>query len=99
MTCKQKVAPGALSEQNLDELLGAVRKIWESIAKNTVTINGQKKNINGNIGMLFGGDGVTLAEKTVLRAYLNTTSNIAGCQAIRRKIGQLPALKMGPDLP
>ena len=37
--------------------------------------------------MLFSADGVTPAEKTILRAYLNTTENIAGCQAIRRKIG------------
>ena len=99
MTCKQKVAPGASLQENLDELLTAVRKIWEAISKNTVTINGQKKNMNGNIGMLFGGDGVTLAEKTVLRSYLNTTSNIAGCQAIRRKIGQHPALIIPPPLP
>ena len=87
MTCKQKVAPGESMEQNLDELIGAVRKIWECISKNTVKINGNKQNINGNIGMLFSADGVTLAEKVVLRAYLNTTANIAGCQAIRRRIG------------
>ena len=87
MVCKQKVAPGESLQQNLDELLTAVRKIWLCIAKNTVVINERKKNINGNIGMLFSADGVTAAEKTILRAYLNTTENIAGCQAIRRKIG------------
>ena len=87
MVCKQKVAPGESLQQNLDELIVAVRKIWECISKNTVSINNQKRNINGNIGMLFSADDVTVAEKTILRAYLNTTSNIAGCQAIRRKIG------------
>ncbi len=87
MVCKQKVAPGESLQQNLDELMVAVRKIWECISKNTVSINNQKRNINGNIGMLFSADDVTVAEKTILRAYLNTTSNIAGCQAIRRKIG------------
>ena len=87
LTCKQKVAPGESLQQNLDELLVAVRKIWERIAKNTVTINEKNKNINGNIGMLFSADGITAAEKLVLRSYLNTTANIAGRQAIRRKIG------------
>ena len=87
MVCKQKVSPGESLQQNLDELMAAVRKIWESISKNTVTINGKKQNINGNIGMLFSADGVTLAEKTILRSYLKTTENIVGCQAIRRKIG------------
>ena len=37
--------------------------------------------------MLFSADNITAAEKTVLRAYLNTTANIAGCQAIRKRIG------------
>ena len=77
MVCKQKVAPGESLQQNLDELLIAVRKIWLCIAKNTVVINEQKKNINGNIGMLFSADGVTAAEKTILRAYLNTTENLS----------------------
>ena len=87
MTCKQKVAPGESYQHNLDELIAAVRKIWERIAKNTVIKNGKKQNINGNIGMIFSADDITLAEKIVLAGYLNTTANIAGCQAIRYKIG------------
>ena len=35
--------------------------------------------------MLFSADNITSVEK-VLRSYLNTTSSIAGCQAIRSKI-------------
>ena len=87
MVCKQKVTPGESLQQNLEELMTAARKVWERIAKNTVTINEKKTNINGNIGMLFSADGISSAEKTILRAYLNTIANIAGCQAIRRKIG------------
>ena len=63
MTCKQKVAPGESLQQNLDELVVAVRKIWERIAKNTVFVNDKKQNINGNIGMLFSADRVAAAEK------------------------------------
>ncbi len=37
--------------------------------------------------MLFSADNITAAEKTALRACLNTTANIAGCQAIRKRIG------------
>ena len=46
MVCKQKVAPGESLQQNLDELLIAVRKIWLCIAKNTVVINEKKKRIS-----------------------------------------------------
>ena len=89
MTCKQSINPGESLEQNLDDLILAVRKILGYISKNTVTINGEKKNINGNMGMLFSVDNITSEEKRVLRAYLNTTANIAGCQAIRKKIGHI----------
>ena len=60
--------------------------------KKTVAIKGSdgevvKSPLNGDVRKLFVAEGVTAAEKTILRAYLNTTSNIAGCQAIRQKIG------------
>ena len=73
--------------QNLTELIDGTKKIWDRLAANVVKINGQQKNINGNVGMLFAADGVTPIEKTILRAYLNTTASIAGCQQIRKKIG------------
>jgi hypothetical protein len=57
------------------------------MAKNAVQIQGVKKNINGNVSMLFAADDITSAEKIVLRSYLNTTASIAGCQQIRKKIG------------
>ena len=72
---------------NLEQLIEATRKIWHRIAQNVVVINGHKKNINGNVGMLFSADDITGPEKIILKSCLNTTSNIAGCQAIRSKIG------------
>ena len=89
MVCKQKVAPGESLKQNLEELLEATKSIWKRIHGNSVLIHGTKKNINGNIGILFSADDITPVEKTILRSYLNTTSSIAGCQAIRSKIGHL----------
>ena len=50
MTCKQKVAPGETLNQNLVELIEGTKKVWERFASNAVYINGEKKNINGNIG-------------------------------------------------
>jgi hypothetical protein len=87
VTCKQKVSPGETLDQNLTELIGATKRIWERMAKNAVQIQGVKKNINGNVSMLFAADDITSAEKIVLRSYLNTTASIAGCQQIRKKIG------------
>ena len=63
MVCKQKVAPGESLNQNLEELVDATQRIWEKISKNVITINGQKRNLNGNIGMLFSADGITASEK------------------------------------
>jgi len=87
MVCRQKVAPGASLSENLVELTEGCKKIWQRIGSNTVVINKVKKPINGNIGMLFSADDITSAEKIILRSYLNTTSNVAGCQAVRQKIG------------
>ena len=87
MVCKQKVAPGETLSHNLTELIEATKKIWTRISSNTVTINQQKRNINGNLGMLFSADNITSTEKIILRSYLNTTASIAGCQAIRKKMG------------
>ena len=87
MVCKQKVSPGESLSENLEELIQATRKIWEHISKNSVVIGGNKRNVNGNLGMLFAADNITSAEKIILRSYLNTTASIAGCQALRRRMG------------
>ena len=96
MTCTQRLSPGETVNQNLEELVRAIEKIWKRIQAKTVPIkcpgeDGVSKIVNvplnGDVRKLFVAEGVTAAEKTILRAYLNTTSNIAGCQAIRQKIG------------
>jgi hypothetical protein len=56
------VAPGEILSQNLDELVEATKKIWQRIEGNTVVINGHKKNINGNMGMLFSADNLSTVE-------------------------------------
>jgi hypothetical protein len=87
MVCKQKVAPGESLSENLTELIEATKKIWQRISSNVVSINEQKRNINGNLGMIFSADNPTSTEQIILRSYLNTTASIAGCQAIRSRIG------------
>ena len=87
LLCKQKVAPGATLNQNLVDLIEATTKKWHRIASNSVQVNGHKKNINGNMALLFEADDITSAERIILRSYLKTTSSIAGCQQIRSKIG------------
>ena len=87
LVCKQKAKPGEPLQDNLDALIEALKKIWQRIASNSVVIDGTRKNINGNIGMLFSADNITSEEKIILRSYLNMTSKIAGCQAIRKRIG------------
>jgi hypothetical protein len=72
---------------NLTLLVDATKKIWERLQKKFIVSGGVKRPLNGNIGMILGADDLDIAEKTVLRQYLNTTRNIAGCQAVRARIG------------
>ena len=69
MTCKQKVAPGESLSHNL-ECLVAATKIWHRIACNQVLVNGHKRNINGNIGLIFSCDDVAV-EETNCPSYLS----------------------------
>ena len=92
MTCMQRIAPGESLNTNLNELIDATEKIWKRIQAKTVAIKNAagdvvKMPLNGDVRKLFAADGITAAEKTILRSYLSTTSNIAGCQAIRQNIG------------
>ena len=85
--CKQKVAPGETLNKNLEQLLQAARGLWERMRKNVVVIGGQKRPITGDMAMLFKADGLSSAEKILLRSYMNVTKNIPGCQALRQRIG------------
>ena len=92
MTCRQRLAPGESLNQNLSDLIHATEKIWKRLQKNSVTVkNSDGENstmpINGDVRKLFSAIDITSAEKTILMSYLNTTSNIAGCQAIRQRMG------------
>ena len=87
MTCKQKIAAGSSPEENLTALIAAAKSIFDRLLKGKVTINSIPRPIQGNIGLIFRADDITASEKILLRSYLKTTSNIAGCQALRSKIG------------
>eukprot|EP00973_Karenia_brevis_P024301 3353997-Karenia_brevis.AAC.1 len=63
--------------------------IWESYSKNTVVINGQQCHITGNFRLLLQDDKVTDAAKTILNGWIKSTVNVAGCQALRKKIGHI----------
>ena len=75
--------------ENLDRLLEAMKQIWKKIADNCAVVQKRKTAINGNLGILFSDDDMGMTEKVILRSYLNVTSNISGCQALRRRIGHI----------
>ena len=89
LVCKQKVAPGESMHENLDKLLASLEKIWKKISDNWVQIGDRKVPLNGNLGLLFSDANVNSADKIILRSYLSVTSNISGCQALRRRIGRI----------
>ena len=55
--------------------------------KGSVNMHGIQQAINGGFALLLRADDLLPAEKVILRCYLNVTQSIAGCQAIRRRIG------------
>ena len=87
--CKQKVNPGETMAENLDNLVKALENIWTKIEKNTAVIQKRKTPINGNMGLLFSDDDIGVTEKLLLRSYLDVTKNIAGCQALRSRMGHI----------
>ena len=87
--CKQRLSPDADRQQNMADLVAATKRIWEHIANNTVTIKGMKRPINGRVEVLFHDDAMDDLGKLILRSYLNTTRHIAGCQALRQKMGHI----------
>ena len=89
MVCKMRLAPSSDMEQHLRELLEATEYIWDRMSKNTVTVKGVTRPINGRIESLFQDDKIGSCGKLILKSYLNTTRHIAGCQAIRQKIGHI----------
>ena len=85
--CKEKVAAGESLHVNLQQLIDASTSLLERLQKGTVKIHGVPKPVNGDLALLFRADDLLPAEKVLLRCYLNVTQSIAGCQAIRRRIG------------
>ena len=75
--------------QNLDTLLASLEKIWQKFGDNCAQIGDRKVPLNGNIGLLFSDPSNNATDKITLRSYLSVTSNIAGCQALRRRIGHI----------
>ena len=61
----------------------------EKIGCNTVVVDKHKRPINGHFNLLFVDDDMGSTEKLLLRSYLNVTKNIAGCQALRARIGHI----------
>ena len=89
MVCKQRLAADADRQKNVESLVEAMTQLWERISSNVVKIKGVKRPINNNMELLFHDDDATEFSKLILKSYLNTTSHIAGCQALRKKIGHL----------
>ena len=89
LTCKQKVKPGDSSTDNLEALVEAAKTLWTRMKRGKVIIDGRARPMNGEVAMLFRDDTLNSTERILLRSYFNTTNNIAGCQALRKKIGHI----------
>jgi len=63
--------------------------LWTRMKRGKVVIDGRARPMNGEVAMLFRDDSLNSTERILLRSYFNTTRNIAGCQALRKKIGHV----------
>ena len=87
LTCKEKVTPGESLENNLQALIDASTSLFQRIQKGSIMVHKRPQPINGDVALLFRADDLTSAERAILKSYLNITKSIAGCQALRRRIG------------
>ena len=89
VNCKQSLHVEESMAENLDALLDALTLIWKKIEKNTAVVQKKTMPINGNLELLFKDDEVNAHGRNLLRSYLQCTKSIAGCQALRKRIGQI----------
>ena len=87
LSCTQKVRAGVPLNVNLEELVSGATCLWKRLQKGSITVRGHTIPLNGEIGMIFRADDLSTAERVILASYFKTTRSIAGCQAIRRRIG------------
>ena len=87
MICKENVAAGESNQENLKALIEGATSLFQRLQKGTTKVHGQPMPINGDVALLFRADDLKVAEKVILKSYLNITRSISGCQAIRRRIG------------
>ena len=57
--------------------------------KNIVVIDGHARPLRNDVSLLYRADDITADEQAVLRGTLNATKNVAGCQALRKRIGHI----------
>ena len=81
--------PGDTLTQNLEALIEAAKTLWKRMKSGKVVVDGRTRAMNGEVAMLFRDDTLNSTERILLRSYFNTTNNIAGCQALRKKIGHI----------
>ena len=74
--------------EHVDKLMDAVEKIWAKIDSNKVVIDKRVIPLNGNLGLLFSDSSIDVADKLILRSYMNVTQHTSGCHALRKRIGQ-----------
>ena len=76
-------------ESQVRNLLENMRWIWQAYSQNTVTISGRKCHINGNFRWLGQDNTMTDTAKSIVNGWIKTTGVVAGCQALRKKIGHI----------
>ena len=84
--CKQKLAPGLTHGENVEKLVEGMKKIFQRLQRDEIYVKGKKTKVNGDTSVLWRADDITSEEKIILRNYAESTKNVAGCQAIRRRI-------------
>ena len=75
--------------KHLIQMLEAMPMMWQKIGNNEVVIHGHTQYINAQYQKLTMDDDMTDVAKTIRRSWIRTTECVAGCRAIRGKMGHI----------
>lgn len=87
ISCKRKVHASETVMEDLSKLIDAAGSIFRRLLKSTIVVNGISRPLRSDINLVYLADDITAEEQAVLRGTLRATKNVAGCQALRKRIG------------
>ena len=72
----QRVAVGESNQENLKALIEGATSLFQRLQKGTTKVHAQPMPINGDVALPCRADDLKVAEKVILKSYLNIARSI-----------------------